>query len=505
MTYAGALLTSCLRSALVVVLGMAIARLLAVWHRTTDSRRARRVQLVLLAAAFLTPNLIVGFGYRTLSINLLNQRWLNELLYFGLLCFELAPAATWLLLHSPPPRLSAEAWHCARLARRGGSTIESLGWRLRFWWRGVGETLVGPASLLFVLSFQESELAALMQVAGWPERLFTDHVRGLPPTETLRLVIWPVFIQLPFVIPLMSRLGVAISSSALSVLVEKAIVRRPSRGILRALQAFGWTWVILGVAFVIGRPLWHLLDGIDRAGRTVVLQPRWTREVWDAVLLAGTCVMVTWGVAWVVGQGFRRWGLNALEPLIEGKSNASMGSLKAGLLRALGTSTLIPGLIGTLALGLLVAGFFQRFVPRLAYTPAPLILAECLWLWPRVVLVRESIAARTRVAAHQIRLLAVAPDGAQQARATALWWQVAGRPLAGGVFLVGWWSYLEVMLPMILSMPGFQPAPMMMYNHLHYAQVEALGVKLAMILTVPLVLGGLSFAVVKFFQGRQAA
>ncbi len=487
MTYAEALLASCLRSALVVVLGLAVAWLLAVWHRMTESRRARRVQLVLLAAAFLTPNLIVGFGYRTLSINLLNHRWLNELLYLALICFELAPAAAWLLLHSPPPKLSAEAWHCARLARRDGSAILSVGWRLRFWWRGVGETLVGPASLLFVLSFQESELAALMQVAGWPERLFTDHVRGLPPTETLSLVIWPVLIQLPFVIPLMSRLGVAISMSTLSVLAEKAIVRRPSRGALRLLQAFGWTWVSVGVAFVIGRPLWHLLDGIDRAGRTIVLQPRWTREVWDAVLLAGTCVTVTWGVAWVVGRFLARGGSQA------SRLNRSL------------VVTLIPGLVGTLALGLLVAGFFQRFVPRLAYTPAPLILAECLWLWPRVVLVRESIAARTRVSAHQIRLLAVAPDGAQQARANALWWQVAGRPLAGGVFLVGWWSYLEVMLPMILSMPGFQPAPMMMYNHLHYAQVEALGVKLAMILTVPLVLRGLSFGVVKFFQGRQAA
>jgi hypothetical protein len=135
----------------------------------------------------------------------------------------------------------------------------------------------------------------------------------------------------------------------------------------------------------------------------------------------------------------------------------------------------------------------------------PLVLAECLWLWPRVVLVRESIAARTRIASHQIRQLAAAPDGAQRARATALWWRLAGRPAAGGVFLVAWWSYLEVMLPMILSLPGFRPAPMMMYNHLHYAQVEALGVKLAMILAVPFATWGLVTSVVILGSWRQTS
>jgi len=191
---------------------------------------------------------------------------------------------------------------------------------------------------------------------------------------------------------------------------------------------------------------------------------------------------LTWGTAWVLGK------------------LASRGRAQAGGLRIPIAFSVLPGLIGTLALGLLTAGFFQRFLPSLAYTPAPLILAECLWLWPRVVLVRGSIAAQTRMPAYQIRLLDRSLDAAQQARARGLWWRVAGRAMAGGVFLVAWWSYLEVMLPMILSLPGFHPAPMMMYNHLHYAQVEALGVKLAMILVVPLVLGGLTAATIRSLE-----
>ncbi|HVJ84817.1 MAG TPA: hypothetical protein VM452_04185, partial [Caulifigura sp.] len=474
--------------ALAMLLGVVIARWLVTWHRGTASMFLRRLQIVLLTAVFLTPNLVVGFGYRAISINLLNHRWLNELLYFGLILFEFVPAAFWLLVSSPPPSLSAEAWHVAKLATHGDAARRSplSSWRMRFhfWWRGCGETLVGPAALLFVLSFQESELAALMQVAGWPERLFTDHAKGEPPFTTLKLVVWPVLIQVPFLIPLVKQLGTATSTPALSVLAEKSLVLRSGRGARIALAVFGAVWIIASVAFVIGEPMWHLVDGIRRSGRTIILQPRWSRELRDAVLLAGTCVVLTWGAAVLLGSVFARGGARA-------------SRLNGGLL-----ASVIPGLMGTLALGLVTAGFFQRFLPRLAYTPVPLILAECLWLWPRVILVRQSIAARTRVAAHQLALLARSPDAPQRARARAVWWRVAGRPLAGGVLLVFWWSYLEVMLPMILAMPGFEPAPKMMYNHLHFGALEALGVKLAMILSVPLIVGGTLMSVMKFLSGR---
>ena len=310
------------------------------------------------------------------------------------------------------------------------------------------------------------------------------------------LIAWPVLIQLPFVIPLASRLGRAVSGPALSVLAEKRAVRvsewfpMASRGLFIARNVLAWAWVGAGLVLVIGQPLRHVVDGILRAGRTIEFQPRWSRELWDAVLLAGTCVAVTWGMAWVLARWRSRFAVS--------------GSRANGLDGALWIS-LVPGLMGTLALGLLTAGFFQRFLPRFAYTPMPLILAECLWLWPRVVLVRESIAARTRITSHQLQMLASSPDAQQRSRASRLWWRVSGTPLAGGVLLVAWWSYLEVMLPTILSMPGFDPAPRVMYNHLHYGQLEALGVKLAMILSVPALLAIAMVAVLLLLRGRRAS
>ena len=84
-----------------------------------------------------------------------------------------------------------------------------------------------------------------------------------------------------------------------------------------------------------------------------------------------------------------------------------------------------------------------------------------------------------------------------------MWWRVAGTPMAGGVGLIAWWSYLEVMLPTILSMPGFEPAPKVMYNHLHYGQLEALGVKLALILSIPVLMAVGLTAVLLFLRGRR--
>ncbi len=484
MTWPAALTASCVRSLAVMLVGVVMARWLVEWHRSTTSVWLRRVQLIGLSAVFLTPNLIVGFGYRAISINLLNQRWLNELLYFALILFETVPAAFWLMLVSPPPSLSAEAWHASRLLRGHRRAVSTWRQRAAFWWRGAGETLIGPAALLFVLSFQESELAALMQVAGWPERLFTDHVKGVPPARTLGLVAWPMLIQVPFMIPLLARLRTALLQTSLSVLAEKRPRSTPTW--IRSLV--GAVWIAASLGFVIGEPAWHLIDGVLRAGGTVSLQPRWRQELWDAVLLAATAVGLTWTAVEICAA-------------ICGRSRFAGASFRSS--SWLLAISLLPGLTGTLALGLLTAGFFQRFAPRWAYTPLPLILAEFLWLWPRVILVQQSIAARTRVAAMQLTLLARSPDPAQRARASVLWWQVTGRPMAGGLLLIGWWAYLEVMLPTILAMPGFMPAPMVMYNHLHYGQLEALGVKLAMILVVPGLLGSAVWGTVRFLTGRR--
>jgi hypothetical protein len=153
--------------------------------------------------------------------------------------------------------------------------------------------------------------------------------------------------------------------------------------------------------------------------------------------------------------------------------------------------------MGSLALGLIVAAMFQRFLPEWAYTPLPLVLAELLWLWPRALVVHGALGMGTALAVHSVRLLDASSDVQQRRNAWRLWWGIAGRGLLGGVFLVWWWSYLEVMLPELLRTSGFQPAPWFLYNHLHFGQIPALGVKLVLILSVPAAVLSLTTALLR--------
>lgn len=482
MTYSAGLTASVVRSVLVVIVGLLAARQIAVWLSPEPSRRARTWLSALVAMPFLTPNLVVGYGYRGLSLNLLRWPWLNESIYFSLICFELVPAAVWMLLNSGSPAVSPEAKFCAALGRaQAGSPLRSAWQWFRLWRRGPASQYFAPAALLFILSFQEAELAALMQVAGWTERVFTDHTRGLPAIETIRLVRWPMLIQAVVLWPLLRFLRDIRESTG-----EQSTNRLwdlPLPAHQRAVAGFGITWSTIALVAVLVVPLSHMVRSSAKSARTVFLQPMWFRELADALLIAVTCGAAAWLLA------------------------ATLKRLKIGRRSVAGAvipfASLTPGLMGTLALGLTTAAAFQRFSSEWAYTPLPLIVAEIAWLWPRALLVWRTLESRTRVMQHQTRLLCASPLESQRRQGWQLWWTLRGRAVWGGAILVGWWCYLETMLPTLLSSPGFQPAPMVLYNHLHYGQIAALGVKLMMILAAPAILLGVPW-VIASRVGRQS-
>lgn len=477
MTYNAALAASVARSLLLTVAGLSLAHVLAAWIRDAPRNSVARFRTILVLLPFLTPNLVVGFAYRGLSLNLLRFPFWNELLYFLIVLFEVAPAAVWLILHRPAPRVSAEAVHVARLAAANeASRWRSWQERFRLWGRGPASTSFAPAALLFLLSFQEAELAALMQVWSWPERVFTDATRGLPPEATLRLVAWPVLIQLVVMAPVVRvladwRTAVVSPRHGASPLARWL---GPAR-----LHGIAGAAMAVGLLLVVGFPAVHLIRSVKTAGRALQLQPMWFREVGDALILAVTCGGLTWllALAW-------QWSMNRRS----GRGDSGPASVcRPSFLRqgVVWWATLTPGLMGTLAIGLVTAAAFQRFLPSLAYTPLPLVLAELVWLWPRAVLVHQALESRTRMPARQVELLAASPVENQRRGASSLWWILRGQVLLGGLLLVSWWSYMELMLPTLLAIPGFQPAPMLLYNHLHYGQIVALGVKLVLILGAP--------------------
>jgi ABC-type Fe3+ transport system permease subunit len=151
---------------------------------------------------------------------------------------------------------------------------------------------------------------------------------------------------------------------------------------------------------------------------------------------------------------------------------------------------LLPGLMGALALGLTVAAMVsQRPLVIFRDTPAPLVLAQILWLLPRAVLLRLLIGRwRDSTSIHKAQLLSRAADAARRRPASAVLWRLDAAPRFWGLLLVCYWAYIELTLPSLLAPPGMTPAPVVLYNLMHYGQISGLSAMLFATMAVPVVL-----------------
>ncbi|MFK7821838.1 MAG: hypothetical protein AB8G99_24275, partial [Planctomycetaceae bacterium] len=214
------------RAIFIAALCLPIAICLCRMLRSQSSRSTtlRWLLLTFLLAPFLMPELLIGFVYRETTLRLVKEladpnvtvalptqvrlpqtmdRPLNsadvlaEVLYAALLLCRFVPVAALVLWFMPAPRLSAEAIHCRRLLLR---TDTSLFRRLR---GHAGCFLRGPLmgtlpafAIVFLLVFQEFEIASLMQISrapiSWTVWLFDQNAGGVMLPKVLESSVVPV-------------------------------------------------------------------------------------------------------------------------------------------------------------------------------------------------------------------------------------------------------------------------------------------------------------------------
>ncbi len=380
--------------------------------------------------------------------------WLREFLYGLIVTMQVVPVAVVILAFSPTPATSAAALYTGRLF----NLKPSQQWRLivnsRFQYH------IAAFCLLFLLSFQEADLAALMQASGWTEWMFTKHAAGLMLGETMRLTLWPVLIQLPFFIPVLFWLG---KDSNLNSNAISHFFRSP-----KWMNGAVILWLIASILTVVLVPGSQLVLGIRVGIGSLFQQPSVPREIGDALLIAATTIVCAIGItATFRWMAFRKRG-------------------RSGTLLML-FCLLLPGLLGNLALGLIIAGIFQTAPLQFAYdTPLPLILGEVGVILPKtMILFHCVICMGVPASKHFISLLGSAVGRRQRISAAELQWQTTGRVRFAVVTIVGFWAYFEVLLPSILAMPGLAPVGLVLYNNLHYGRIAALGAKLALALLIP--------------------
>jgi len=455
MTFAEAVGVSALRAGIVAAFSVALAGPLQPMLR--QSR-------VLILWPLLVPSLVLGFAYRNLSLSLLHHPGWNELLYAALLVVQGVPLAA-LVLHSlPSPSLSGSASHLLTLLRKGeeGRTLRRLAPRWKAWLHGPGPHRIIAASIVFLIAFQEAEVAALVRAPGWPEWLFMQQSGGAFLPDAWPYVRWPALLAgVVVLIPLACQWALQAGKSTLAS-PESTRADRPGSRTPRAVFA-GWTIVSLTLAV-----LWPIVViGPDAArGIGVVMnQPRFLGEIGDALMIG-------------LISGLAAIGLTG--GLLNVARRSAVG-------RVLLLAACVPGLLGGLVWGLMVKEGVNRWLPQLAETPVPLVFAVTLALVPRAILILLLLQDYgDEAATHLARLLSRHFRSAVRQSSDDLGWQMTGQRWFWGTSLLCLQGYLELSITFLLRPPNVSSAPVRLYNFLHYGRVPGLAAMLVLCLIAPI-------------------
>ena len=203
---------SFLRSAVVAIAAAILGKGLAPAIATA---RPRGLAWAFLLAPFLVPQLLVGYAYSRLALALIHYPAWNEAAYWMLLLLKFFPAAVVIYVFAPPSPVSDEAIHCQRLLRPPGEP-----WHRRAregatnWILGPGRAAIAAFAVVFLLAFQEFEIASLMGITSgdahspvsWTVWIFDAHAGGLPLAESLRYALLPLGFELLILLPALAVL-----------------------------------------------------------------------------------------------------------------------------------------------------------------------------------------------------------------------------------------------------------------------------------------------------------
>ena len=456
---------------LAAVLGGSVLRAALCGHRGWAARAA----WALLLLPYLTPVLLVAYGYRGPAMLLIHHPVLRELGYDVVLWMRLMPVAV-LALHFAPAAVSPQALHCHRLLGAGGARAgRGLRAALAMVLHGPLRGWVAGFGVVFLLAFGEFEMASLFDLRPWTVALFDAQPGHLPLVESLRLAALPAACQAVVLLGVLALLfGGARRPSA-----EAGQARPAGRPWVRRL---GMGYLALAALAVAGVPLWVVLSGAAEGLSSALRGFALSSNVGSSVLFGAAGALVAY-----VGAGF----------FLHWEGERPLG--KRGLLLALGAC--VPGLTGALVLALLVLAAFQLpGLKALAGSPVPLIVCLGLMLLPLALVLRALLhALRPGESVHAARLLAAAPAARVRARGARILRMLFSRGRFWLVFLLFCWGYFDLTASAILAPPGTNSVFVLLHNQMHYGGGPVLSAMVLIAFLVPVVLlligrGGLKAA-----------
>ncbi|HEY2250549.1 MAG TPA: hypothetical protein VGH74_05795 [Planctomycetaceae bacterium] len=506
MTLAAACGWSLFRSLIVALAAWPVCKSQVAWLAGME-RRQRRLAWLVLLIPFLCPELWAGFAWSGFAVRLAGTSFwgsfpfglvtwplsaiesrdaaVNELLLDLLLFFRAVPVGTVAMYFAPPPPLSREAWYCRELARiRTRSASEGVSdvgakslprWRFGLVWRdfldrlrfglyGRFYTAIPAASLLFLVAFQEFELASLIGRPAWTVWLFDAQAGGLALSESLRLIVLPVVCQCVVIAPLLWMILTRRSNP--SMLREH--VRPKSQSAQMAL----WIIALGGVAVTCVVPAIQVGSETEAGLRSIIGNTVQLRMLLKEILIGMAYALAAALVAAVIAAGlFRKAGTSRL---------AAVGIVAAAL----------PGLAGSLVLCLTLIQLLQLPLARFAYkTPLSLLTGLILFLLPRAMALRFLLSSSgNSTGLHLTRLLGESADSPVRDRAREVAWQMRWRGEFWSVAVLSYWVFFDLTLAYLLAPVTIVSAPVMLYNQMHFGKNAILSALVFLTVLVPVLI-----------------
>ena len=359
MSLATACGVTVLRSFCISILGVILSSRLARMVEAGYSRRSLFL-FTLILVPLLMPELIVGYTWRLISLRLVHYPILIELIYSSLVLLKVVPVGIICFCLSPPSAISPEADFIRKSVRSPMAQITKPLSQWNFYlWKIMLRTLPIGA-LLFLLSFQEFEMASLLYQDSWTVWIFDAQAGGVPVNQTLSLMTGPLlieFVLITAIILLLSRLK---NQSALNPPFQLPEISRVS-------TILSWGYVFAAFFLVGLLPFLFIgWGGVIASGSLLQNQ----LQLW------GTLQESAWGIVYGMTSGIAAWGL----------ANYFFAPKKSSRIRILGCICCLPGLCGALTLALLIASLFLTNYSYWLYdTPLAIFLGMVLFLFPRAV------------------------------------------------------------------------------------------------------------------------
>lgn len=449
------------RCVVVLVFGLPAAWLIRRLLQTLPRPQARIAWGLLLLAA-VSPELMTGYAYASFGWSLGAASPRVEVFYALLLIVRCVPLGAIVWYFTPAPPLSAAARFSSQLLRQGGhpprGTVIA---RLKEWLSGPAASALPAAGVMFLIAFQEFELASRLGATSWTVSMFDAHIAAPSLTESLRLSLVPLVIEAIVLLPL---LGI-ITQQRTAIEADEL----PDR-FSPTWRWFGWLLAVGCAVAIFLIPLARISVDLPAGFRQLLRDRIQRRELLREILQSLGLALAT--------------GVSSY--LLAGCVLAMRGRLRVILASLLS----LPGLCGSLIVGLIVLQIFHWEVFHSLYnTLVPVALALIVVLFPRALLLRLLLSsAESNEGWHMARLLRGSADAGQRFSGTQIGWEVRERNRYWCMALLCHWGYWELPASALLSPSWMVPAPVQLYNFMHGHHGAVLSAMLAATIGIPLLL-----------------